>query len=256
MHWWLNSRVYHGVLSGMARKLRRSNLSEDAYTVVRDILLNGDRYNPGDKVSVEELSRELGVSRTPLWAAINRLEAELVVEVVPRQGVYLVDYDPKRALEMYVAREALEGMAARLAAQNVTDRQLAIMRRSIDEQRKCLSKGDTDGYYTRTLEFHAEILRAAHNQTLERLLTSIFAQMQAMRIQHKSIPTHLPKSCLDHEKILSAIRKRDPDTAEREARAHMQDLASAIRRQIAKEQPEIATQKEAHDRLRALTTVR
>ncbi len=56
----------------MARKLRRSNLSEDAYAVVRDILLNGNRYNPGDKVSVEQLSRELGVSRTPLWAAINR----------------------------------------------------------------------------------------------------------------------------------------------------------------------------------------
>jgi DNA-binding GntR family transcriptional regulator len=222
----------------MARKLRRSNLSEDAYTVVRHILLNGDRYNPGDKVSVEELSRELGVSRTPLWAAINRLEAELVVEVVPRQGVYLVDYDPKRALEMYIAREALEGMAARLAAYNVTDRQLANMQRSIDEQRKCLSKGDADGYYTRTLEFHEEILRAANNQTLERLLASVFAQMRAMRIQHKSIPTHLPKSCLDHEKILSAIRKRDPDTAEREARAHMQDLTSTIRREIAKEQPE------------------
>jgi DNA-binding GntR family transcriptional regulator len=216
----------------MARKLRRSNLSEDAYAVVRDILLNGDRYNPGEKVSVEELSRELGVSRTPLWAAINRLAAELVVEVVPRQGVYLVDYDPRRALEMYVAREALEGMAARLAADNATDRQLAGMQRSIDEQRKCLSKGDADGYYTRTLEFHEEILQASDNQTLQRLLTSIFAQMRAMRIQHKSMPTHLPRSCLDHERILSAIRKKDPDMAEREARAHMRDLASTIRRRI------------------------
>jgi DNA-binding GntR family transcriptional regulator len=239
----------------MARKLRRSNLSDDAYTVVRDILLNGDRYNPGDKVSVEELSRELGVSRTPLWAAINRLEAELVVEVLPRQGVYLIDYDPRRALEMYIAREALEGMAARLAAHNVTDRQLAIMQRSVDEQRKCLINGDAEGYYMRTLEFHEEILRAASNQTLERLLTSIFAQMRAMRVQHKSMPTHLPKSCLDHEKILSAIRRRDPDKAEREARAHMQDLASTIRKEITKEQLDAAT-KGASVRPRALTSIR
>jgi DNA-binding GntR family transcriptional regulator len=213
----------------MARKLKRSNLSEDAYAVVRDILLNGTRYNPGDKVSVEELSRELGVSRTPLWAAINRLEAECVVEVVPRQGVYLVDYDPQRALEMYIAREALEGMAARLAASNVTDRQLAILQRSIDEQHDCLSKGDSDGYYTRALEFHEEILRAANNVTLERLLKSVFSQMRAMRIQRNSIPTHLPQSCTDHKKILAAIRKRDPDLAEREARSHIQDLATAIR---------------------------
>ena len=215
----------------MARKLKRSNLSEDAYTVVRDMLLNGSRFNPGDKVSVEELSRELGVSRTPLWAAINRLEAEHVVEVVPRQGVYLVDYDPGRALEMYVAREALEGMAARLAAISITDRQLAILQRSIDEQRDCLSAGDSDGYYTRAIEFHEEIVRAANNVTLERLLKSVFAQMRAMRIQRNSIPTHLPQSCTDHEKILSAIRKRDPDLAESEARGHIKDLAMAIRQE-------------------------
>ena len=225
----------------MARKLKRSNLSEDAYTVVRDMLLSGDRFNPGDKVSVEELSRELGVSRTPLWAAINRLEAERVVEVVPRQGVYLVDYDPGRALEMYIAREALEGMAARLAASNVTDRQLAILQRSIDDQRACLSSGDSDGYYTRTLEFHEEILRAANNVTLERLLKSVFAQMRAMRIQRNSIPTHLPQSCMDHEKILAAIRKRDPDLAEREARSHIQDLATAIRRERVPAQTPAAT---------------
>jgi DNA-binding GntR family transcriptional regulator len=211
--------------------------------VVRDILLNGNRYDPGDKVSVEELSRELGVSRTPLWAAINRLEAERVVEVVPRQGVYLVDYDPERALEMYIAREALEGMAARLAASNITDRQLAILQRSIDDQRDCLSRDDAEGYYTRTIEFHEEILRSANNLTLERLLKSVFAQMRAMRIQRNSIPTHLPKSCTDHEKILAAIRKRDPDLAEREARSHIQDLAGAIRRERVDAQPPAAAKR-------------
>jgi len=78
------------------KKLRRSSLSEDAYTFVRALFLKGDRYSPGDKISVEELSRELGVSRTPLWGAIYRLEAEGIVEIVPRLGVYLVDYDPKK----------------------------------------------------------------------------------------------------------------------------------------------------------------
>jgi DNA-binding GntR family transcriptional regulator len=235
----------------VARKLKRSNLSEDAYAVVRDMLLHGDRYNPGDKVSVEQLSRELGVSRTPLWAAINRLEAERVVEVVPRQGVYLVDYDPAKALEMYIAREALEGMAARLAAANASDRQLAILQRSIDEQRECLSSGDSDGYYTRALEFHEEILRAAQNVTLERLLQSVFAQMRAMRIQRNSIPTHLPQSCTDHEKILMAIRNRDPDVAEREARSHIKDLAMAIRREKSEPAP-LATPAKTSKRRTAL----
>src|ERR1700704_2154279 len=138
----------------VVKKLRRSSLSGDAYTFVRDLFTNGSRYNPGEKISVEELSRELGVSRTPLWGAINRLEAEGIVEIVPRQGVYLINYDPDRVLEIYEAREALEGMAARLAAERITDRQFAALQANIDEQREQLTKGDIEGYYSTALEFH------------------------------------------------------------------------------------------------------
>ncbi len=214
------------------KKLRRSNLSGDAYTFVRELFVDGNRYNPGDKISVEELSRELGVSRTPLWGAINRLEAEGIVEVVPRQGVYLLNYDPQKALDIYTAREALEGMAARLAAEKITDRELAGLKASIEEQRACLKKGNVEAYSVATLEFHEEIVRIAGNLTLERLLQSIFAQMKAMRVQQKYFPTHLPQSCDDHEKLLKAFRARDADRAEQEARTHIRDLADQIRRSI------------------------
>jgi DNA-binding GntR family transcriptional regulator len=131
-------------------------------------------------------------------------------------------------------------MVARLAASSITDRQLAILQRSIDDQRAALSRGDSDGYYACTIEFHEEIVRAANNVTLERLLKSVFAQMRAMRIQWNSIPTHLPQSCTDHEKILSAFRKRDPDLAEREARSYIKDLAMAIRREPLPAQTSVA----------------
>jgi DNA-binding GntR family transcriptional regulator len=212
------------------RKLRRSSLSTDAYTFVRDLFINGTRYSPGEKISVEELSRELGVSRTPLWGAINRLEAEGIVEVVPRQGVYLIRYDPERAVEIYEAREVLEGMAARAAAAKITERQLAALKANIDDQRAFLTKGDVDGYYGVALEFHEEILRIAQNRTLERLLTSVLAQIRAMRVQRNYMPTHLPQSCDDHEKILAALRRHDGDLAEREARSHIRDLTEEIRR--------------------------
>ena len=211
------------------RKLRRSSLSEDAHGLMRELFLSGARYAPGDKISVEELSRELGVSRTPLWAAINRLEAEGIVEIVPRQGVYLIDYDPERALEIYSAREALEGMAARLAASKITDRQLAALRANIDSQRHHLSKADVESYYALALEFHEQIVRIAQNRTLERLLISILAQIRAMRVQRNYTPMHLPQSCDDHEKLVRALQQRDGDLAEREARSHIRDLTEEIR---------------------------
>jgi DNA-binding GntR family transcriptional regulator len=216
----------------MANTLKRSNLSEDAYTVVRDMLLQGDVYNPGDKINVDELCAELGISRTPLWAAIYRLEAEGILEIVPRRGVYLVNYDSERVLDIYMSREALEGMAARLAAMNITDVQLSLLQRSIDRQRAALASGDRASYYASALEFHEEILRAAQNRTLERLLRSVFSQIRVMQGQRNSIPTHLPRSCSDHERILKAMRKRDPELAEQEARNHIKDLAAVIRGEV------------------------
>lgn len=219
------------------KKLRRSSLSGDAYSFVRELFINGNRYNPGDKISVEELSRELGVSRTPLWGAINRLEAEGIVEIVPRQGVYLINYDPQRVIEIYIAREALEGMAARLAAEKITDRQIANLKSNVDDQMDYLRRGDVDRYYASALEFHEQVVRISQNQTLERLLMSVLAQIRAMRVQRKYMPTHLPQSCDDHERLLQAMRLRDPDRAEREARSHIRDLTEEVRRSLATSAP-------------------
>jgi DNA-binding GntR family transcriptional regulator len=223
----------------VVRKLRRTSLSLDAYTFVRELLTNGTRYKPGEKISVEELSRELGVSRTPLWGAINRLEAEGIVEIVPRQGVYLIDYDPDRVLEIYQAREALEGMAARLAAKNITPRQIAALEANLEQQRKLLANNDLEGYYASALAFHEQIARLAQNRILERLLASILAQIRAMGIQHNYMPTHLPQSCDDHDKLIKALRERNSDGAEHQARTHIKDLFEEIRRTLQR-QPTIA----------------
>jgi DNA-binding GntR family transcriptional regulator len=214
------------------KKLRRSSLSDDAYTFIRALFLSGDRYSPGDKISVEELSRELGVSRTPLWGAVYRLEAEGIVEIVPRLGVYLVDYDPRKVIEIYMAREALEGVAARLAAERITERQIAALQANIDVQRAHLKKGEIDKYYAAALDFHEEIIGIAGSKTLGRLLGSIFAQIKAMRVQRNYAPMHLPQSCDDHERLLEEFRRRDPEMAEHEARRHIRDLADEIRRSL------------------------
>jgi DNA-binding GntR family transcriptional regulator len=210
-------------------KLRRLSLSDDAYTSVRALFLTGTRYSPGDKISVEELSRELGVSRTPLWAAIYRLEAEGIVEIIPRVGVYLINYDPKKAIEIYLVREVLEGMAARIAAEQVTANELDALRKNIALQRGHLRKGELDQYYAAALSFHETIVAIAGNKTLERSLQSIFAQIRAMRLQRNYTPMHLPQSCDDHERLLDALERRDAATAETEMRRHIHDLTNEIR---------------------------
>lgn len=216
-------------------KLRRSSLSDDAYTFVRELFLSGDRYSPGEKISVEELSRELGVSRTPLWGAIYRLEAEGIVEIIPRLGVYLINYDPQKAIEIYLAREVLEGSAARLAAEKITKLEVAALKANITTQREHLKKNELNDYYAAALEFHDKIINIAGNKTVLRLLQSIFAQIKAMRLQRNYTPMHLPQSCDDHEKLLIALEAHDAEAAEGEMRRHIRDLADEIRRRLPEE---------------------
>jgi len=215
------------------RKLTRSNLSEDAYKTLRELFIEGDRYNPGEKISVEELTRELGVSRTPLWGAIYRLEAEGIVDIVPRLGVFLVDYDPARVMDIYQAREALEGMAARLAAENVKEKQLEELKANIAQQRSYLEKDKIEKYHVVAIEFHEIIAKLSKSATLHRLLASIYAQIKAMRVQRNTLPPmHLPHSCDEHDSLLQAISRRDANEAEKIARSHIRDLTSQIRQQM------------------------
>jgi DNA-binding GntR family transcriptional regulator len=130
-------------------------------------------------------------------------------------------------------------MAARLAAENITDRQITTLEANVEEQRKLLAKNDVKGYYELALSFHEQIARLAQNRTLEHLLASILAQIRAMGTQHNYTPTHLPQSCDDHGKLIKALRERNPDHAEREARTHMRDLFEEIRRTL-QAQPSIA----------------
>lgn len=228
--------MFHSTYNGPVKsdddkpaKLRRSSLSGDAYATVKELLLAGKRYAPGAKISVEELSRELGVSRTPVWGAINRLEAEGIVEIAPRQGVYLLRFDPGRALDVYVAREALEGTVARLAATHASEHDVGLLGASLEKQSACLGAGDAEGYSEAAMAFHEHLAQAAGNRTLERLLDLVYAQMQAMRVRLKYFPTKLPDSFDDHKRIVTAIRARNGDLAEREARAHIQTLREHMR---------------------------
>src|SRR5262245_36614151 len=111
----------------VTRKLQRNTLTSDCYDTVRKMLLEDKQYGPGQKISIEALSRDLGVSRTPVWMAIARLEAEGIINIQPRRGVFLVQFDAAKVLEAFQIRELLEGTAGRLAAARISNIQLAAL---------------------------------------------------------------------------------------------------------------------------------
>jgi DNA-binding GntR family transcriptional regulator len=204
-----------------AKKLERSNLSEAAYAALKDVLFS-PRYAPGERIGVEELSRELGVSRTPVWDALNRLEAEGLVEIIPRKGVYLLNFSQERAREIYLVRQALESVAARLAAEHISETELEQLRKALDKQAACLDDEDIDGYANATIRFHDLIVESARNKTLERHLRALYAQVQALRLRTLYLPVRLRASFKEHQRLYDALRQRDAAAAEQAAREHIE----------------------------------
>ena len=221
--------------SARLSKLRRSTLTSDAYGVVRAMLLDNGRFQPGQKISVEMISRELGVSRSPVWSAIARLDAEGLVEVSPRQGVYLVAFDKERLSDLFETREALEGMATRLAASRIAQAELDALATQVKHQKALLSNLDEAEFSASSLDFHERILRGARNSHIEQHLSVICARISAMcrGRTSKYISKDLTAIYKDHCAILKALRQRDEVASEALARAHVRWLkALALRNEV------------------------
>lgn len=211
----------------MSHKLQRRNLSNQAYAALKEMIAN-HRFRPGARVNVEALARELGVSRTPIWEAVGRLEQEGLLEKNNR-GVFMAVLTPERALDLYAVREVLEGMAARLAASRIDDRTLQRMAACLEKQRPLVEAADLVGYSRTDFDFHGAVYEACGNPVLRDLLENIKAQMRPMLIHIERI---LPALYEDHVRLYQALAERNPEKAEAAFRGHNRLLVKHIREAV------------------------
>ena len=206
-------------------KLVPVNLSERAYFRIKK-MISDYRFSPGSRLNVEQLARDLGTSRTPVWEAVRRLEQEGLVKNIPNRGVFLVELTRKAAIELYTVREVLEGMAARLAVQRISDKALEKMERLLRAQEKIVSEEDLVAYSKSDFEFHACIYAACANAILREMLESIKHKARPIAMQITPILTELFH---DNEMIVHALRLRDPLLAELAFREHNQRVLKQLK---------------------------
>jgi DNA-binding GntR family transcriptional regulator len=209
-------------------KISRNVLSNKVYTALKEMIAD-DRFKPGTRLNVEKISKELVVSRTPVWEAVRRLQQEGLLENIPYRGVFMAEITPERTLELCQVREALEGLAARLAATNASERVLEKMAETLENQSKVIEKGDLIGYSRTDFDFHSLIHRMSHNSVLQEMLESLKTKMQPITTEVKPI---LPKLYEDHLEIMEAIRSKDPEKSEKVLRRHNRALQNQIQKEI------------------------
>jgi len=203
----------------------RSNLNAQIYDILKEMIADR-RFEPGSYINVEKLTQELGVSRTPIWEAIRRLEQEGIVIHTPHKGVQLKELTRKMALELYEVRETMEALAARLAAERVSDEVIEEMEKCLEEQTLVVDQEDAVGYSRSDHHFHLLIYRSCQNDLLMEILEGL--RYKALPLAFRLAP-HF-KDFLDlHKQLLDSFIKRDAQAAERIMRGHNRLMLDIIR---------------------------
>ena len=206
-------------------------LKDHTYDVLRTAILDMNIYEEGTDLRLDErrMALRLGISRTPIREALARLAQDGLVEIVARKGVFVTRKSLHEVLEMIVTWAALESMAARLAAERATARDLRGLRKAAVKHSAEAARGDLDAYSEANIAFHQQIMELSGCGLLRTTADGLFVHMLAVRRRAMGEDDRATRSVVDHMEIIEALERRDADRAERLVREHTMKLHDHVR---------------------------
>jgi DNA-binding GntR family transcriptional regulator len=193
-------------------------VQKDAYTLILEAIEAGE-YSPGARLVESELAERLGVSRTPVREALQRLETQ---GMLSRDGRSLIvaSLDHNQLAELYAVRAELEGLAARLAARHATDEEIAVLQGMVADDRTLVG-GDPRLLSRANKRFHRLIHLASHNRFLVQQLDLVHRSMALMATTTFAANGRDAAALDEHAAIVTAIAARDGDAAYAALRGHI-----------------------------------
>lgn len=194
-------------------------VAEQVYRRLRDDIAAG-RLAPRARLSERALSAALAVSTSPIKAALKRLEQEGMVVTQPRRGTW-VAFAPEKAHEMGLIRAALEGIAARLAAERITAPDLAVLEAILGELRRATETLDREALVEANDRYHALVLKAADNVFLSNAVRGLRGYFLITQARMRTMQLRPELAMAEHEAIFAALAAHDAEAAETAMRAHI-----------------------------------
>lgn len=206
------------------------SLRDQAYAMLKQAIADADIYQSRELVRLDErvLSAALGVSRTPIREAMTLLEQEGFLHTVPRRGIYIQRKTKREIVEMIQMWAALESMAARLAAQKASDKEIEGLRAMFRNFRDSTPAEHIQEYSDANIAFHQAIVELSQSQIILDTIKNLFMHVRAIRKLTISQSDRASRSIVDHLRIIEALERRDAEVAEKLVRQHSLDLAEYV----------------------------
>jgi DNA-binding GntR family transcriptional regulator len=194
--------------------------TQGAYEAIKRMLLDGS-YQPGEKLSEEDLAQTVGVSRTPVREALRRLHAEGLVDWEANRGASVPAWNDQDLEEIFELRALLEGYGAELAAIRITPDEITRLRDLSADMERHAAVRDPDGVAVSNAEFHAIILSAGRNLRLSALLGAVVQTPLVNRTFRRYDDAAMARSMAHHRELIDAFESRDRAWAGSVMRAHI-----------------------------------
>ena len=211
------------------------NLDQKAYEIVKNMITER-QILPGEKIPQEKLAQELGISRTPLVSALKFLEHEKLVESKPRRGYFVRLFSKQEMVSIFELREVLEGLAAKRAATNITDKGIKILNGFFKDFAESTNITDFRAYAKEDRRFHNFITEIGAKEFLKSILqTYNFITASYQYLSPEGLVRPPNETIEEHLAVIQAIGDRNPDTAEALMRLHLNKTIAHLKQDIERE---------------------
>jgi len=206
----------------------RGTEADEGYERLHQAILRGD-FQPNERLIEMDLAQLYNVGRAAIRTALARLEQDGLVERVPNRGARVRTISEEEAVERIEARAVLEALAARYAARNVTDAEIAELHAIVGEMEAYLAESDLLGISERNGYLHDRLLQIASNKTVTHLIEHLHIQHVRSQFRLILVPGRPQRSVAEHRAIVEAVASRDPDAAEAAMRYHRANTVETLR---------------------------
>lgn len=194
------------------QRLRQRSLVGEVRDEIERMILHGE-MQAGERLNEIGLAEQLGVSRGPVREAARSLEQQGLVTTVTNQGVFVRKLSLQEALELYDLRALVAGHLCACAAERATAEELAKLRHYVDRMDRAISDRDENRYFELNLAFHDQVAIVSGASRSRVLYTSLGKEVRLLRMRVLTGDASLTLSNAEHDRIVTALERKDPDAA-------------------------------------------
>ena len=211
------------------------NLDTKVYGRLKAMILER-KLLPGERIPQERLARDFGISRTPLVSALKYLEKEKLVQSIPRRGFFVRLFTKLEMISIFELREVLEGLAARRAALNITEKEIEQLKGFFQSFQGLSDIKDIQAYAKEDRRFHHFLLEIGAKEFLKSILETYNIIIYSYQlISSEGLVQSPNESMQDHLSIIEAVSRRNAESAENSMRKHLKKSIDILRQTLAEQ---------------------